>query len=355
LVTKALRERQVSGKGRYVATFESKFAEWVGVKYAVATTSGTGALHLALTSLGIKAGDEVIIPAFSTAAIPFSVAYTGAKSILVDSDWMTWNLDARKIEANITRRTRAILVIHTYGNPADVGPILEVAKKHALYVIEDAAEAHGATYKGKKVGTLGDIGCFSFYANKIITTGEGGMLVTSKRNVVERARELCDMAFGKGPTNRFRHQRIGFNYRLSSVLAALGISQLKRIDAYVRKRRETAKLYTKLLEPVRGVKTPPEPTYGKSVYWMYSVLVDRASFGRSRTELMRALESLGIETRPFFLPVHRQPAFLHLHKGERYPQAEALGRRGVNLPSGNTITHDQIEYVTKSIAKLAPG
>ena len=354
-VARALREREISGKGRYVRAFEQAFARWLGAGSAVATTNGTTALHLALASLGIKQGDEVIIPAFSMAAIPFAVAYTGATSVLVDSDRATWNIDPRGIEEKITKRSKAIVVMHTYGNPADLDPILEVARKHGLRVVEDAAEAHGAEYKGRKVGTLGDVGCFSFYANKIITTGEGGMLVTSDKSVDERARELRDMAFGKGSVDRFLHRSVGFDYRLSSVLASLGLSQLKRINEYIERRREVARLYNKLFERVKGVETPTEPAYGKSVYWMYSVLVDQASFRGGRAGLIKSLERSGIETRPFFVPVHAQPAFSALHGSERYPVAESLGRSGLNLPSGNTVTRAQVEYVAHAVSKLARG
>lgn len=354
-VARALREREISGKGRYVRAFEQGFARWLGAGSGVATTNGTAALHLALASLGIKKGDEVIIPAFSMAAIPFAVAYTGARSVLVDSERATWCIEPRGIERKITKHSKAIVVMHTYGNPADLDPILEIARKHDLRVVEDAAEAHGAEYKGRKVGTIGDVGCFSFYANKIITTGEGGMLVTSETGIEERARELRDMAFGKGSVGRFLHRSVGFDYRMSSILASLGLSQLKRIDGYVRKRRKAARLYNNLLERVKGVETPMEPAYGKSVYWMYSVLVDEGSFRGGRAGLIRSLERSGVETRPFFVPVHGQPAFSGLYRGERHPVAELLGRSGLNLPSGNTLTRSQIGYVAHAISKLARG
>jgi perosamine synthetase len=354
-VARAVQEGEISGKGRYVHPFEAGFARWLGARHAVATTNGTAALHLAMASLGIGPGDEVVIPAFSMAAIPFAVSYAGDRSVLVDSDRATWNVDAGGIEEKITRRTKAIVVMHTFGNPAQMDPILEVAGKHGLYVIEDAAEAHGAEYKGRKLGTFGDVGCFSFYANKIITTGEGGMLVTSSKGISKTAMDLRDMAFGRGRTNRFAHRQVGFNYRLSSVLCALGLSQLKRIDAFVRRRRAAATLYTKLLKRVPGVTTPVEPAYGKSAFWMYSVLVDPVAFRGGRGGLMRALERSGIETRPFFVPVHMQPAFQSLYRGERYPGAEYMGRSGLNLPSGNTLTRRQIEYVARAISRGSRG
>lgn len=352
-VAEAIRSGWISGRGRFVEQFEAGFAKWLGTHYAVATSSGTSALHLALATLGIGPGSEVIIPTFSMAAIPFSVSYTGAKPVLVDSEASTWNIDPKKIEEKITPKTKAIVVMHTYGHPADMDPILEVSRKHDLYVVEDAAEAHGAQYKSRKVGAIGDIGCFSFFANKIITTGEGGMVVTSDSEIAERARILRDMAFSRDPSRKFLHEFIGFNYRMTNMQAALGTAQLRRIDEFIDIRRKNAHAYNALLEHVEGVSRPPEASWAKNVYWMYSILVSKDRYGTSREDLMRSLqESYGVETRPFFVPVHRQPPYLDLGGGENFAIAEDLSVSGLNLPSGNTLTTNQVQYVADAIVTL---
>lgn len=351
-VKEALRSGWISGKGKYVEEFEQKFAEWIGSEYAIATSSGTSALHLALASLGITSNDHVIIPAFSMAAIPFAVAYTGAGPVLADSEESTWNVDPSSIEQELTNRTKAIMVMHTYGHPADMDPISEIARKHELHVVEDAAEAHGAEYKGRKVGTIGDIGCFSLYANKIITTGEGGMITTSDNDLADRIRLLRDMAFRKDPLHRFVHECIAFNYRLTNIQAAVGIAQLERIEKFIEERRRKATLYTSLLKETKGITTPPESAWAKNVYWMYSVLVNEKEYGINRDQLIIALAREGIEARPFFTPVHLQPFAKAWRTGETYPRAERLGNTGLNLPSGNTLTSSQVKSVAEAIATL---
>jgi perosamine synthetase len=352
-VAESVRSGWISGRGRYVEEFEKGFAGWLGAKHGVATSSGTSALHLALASLRIGPGSEVVIPAFSMAAIPFAVSYTGAKIVLADSEPLTWNIDPKKIEEKITERTRAIVAMHTYGHPADMDPIIEVARRHELHIIEDCAEAHGAEYKGAKVGTIGDIGCFSFFANKIITTGEGGMIVTGDPKLAEMAKTLRDMAFSRDPSRKFLHEHIGFNYRLTNMQAALGIAQLKRIDQFIEIRRNNAKRYNAALKDIRGISLPPETSYAKNVYWMYSILVNRNVYGISRDELMRRLQQeYGIETIPFFVPVNRQPAYLGLVAGEGHPVADSLSAAGLNLPSGNTLIAEQVEHVAAAIWSL---
>jgi perosamine synthetase len=345
-VIDCIKTNWISSKGKYISEFEEKFSKYCGAKYGIATSSGTTALHLALASLGIKAGDEVIIPTFTMIATANSVTYTGAKSVLVDSEPQTWNIDPNKIEEKITPRTKAIMVMHTYGHPCDMDPILEIAEKHDLWVIEDAAEAHGAEYKGKKAGSLGDIACFSFYANKIITTGEGGMVVTSDEKIAEMARLLRDQAFEE---KRFLHRYVGFNYRITNLQAAIGVAQMELIDESVKTRRRNAELYNSLLKEVEGVTLPPEATWAKNVYWMYTVLIED-SFGMSRDDLMNFLKENGVDTRSAFYPIHIQPVYAEQFKGERFPVAEELSRKGLNLPSGNTLTKEQIEYIVKVIA-----
>lgn len=344
-VVDCVKTNWISSKGKYITEFEEKFSKYCGAKFGIACSSGTTALHLALASAGIKSGDEVIIPDFTMISTANSVTYTGAKFALVDSEPEYWNMDPNKIEEKITERTKAIMVVHTYGHPCDMGPILDIAKGHGLLVIEDAAEAHGAEYKGKRVGCLGDVGCFSFYANKIITTGEGGMVVTNNEKIAEMARLLRDQAF---EPKRFLHRYIGFNYRMTNLQAAIGVAQMELIDESVEIRRRNATLYNSLLKDVKGITLPPEALWAKNVYWMYTVLVED-SFGMGRDELMERLSEKGIDTRSAFYPIHTQPVYAKQYKGEKYPVAEELGRKGINLPSGNTLTKEQIEFVATAV------
>lgn len=335
----------ISSKGEYVKKLEDEFSKYCNVKHGIATTSGTTALHLALEALGITRRNEVIMPSFTMAATAFAVLYSGAKPVFVDSEAQSWNMDVEKIEEKITKNTKAIMAVHTYGHPAEMDAINDIAQDNDLFVVEDAAEAHGAEYKGRKTGSLSDIACFSFYANKIITTGEGGMIVTNNEELAEKARMLGDMAFIK--ERRFLHPRVGFNYRLTNLQAAVGCAQLERIDELVEIRRKNAKLYNSLLKDVSGLTLPPELNNVKNVYWMYSILVD-TQFGMSRDELMATLERSGVETRNFFIPMHQQPIFPGVR--ERYSVAEALSGKGINLPSGATLREDDIRYIAKTIA-----
>ena len=344
-VSDCIKTNWISSKGKYINQFEESFSKYCGTKHGIAASNGTTALHLALASMGIKAGDEVIIPTFTMIATVNSVTYTGAKPVLVDSELETWNMDPAKIEKKITPKTKAIMVMHTYGHPCAMDEINEIAEKHDLYVIEDAAEAHGAEYKSKRAGSLGDAGCFSFYANKIITTGEGGMVVTNDDKIAEMARMLRDQAF---EPKRFIHRYVGFNYRMTNLQAAIGVAQMGIIDESVNTRRKNAILYNSLLKDVKGITLPPEASWAKNVYWMYTVLIED-SFGMSRDDLMVYLKEKGIDTRSAFYPVHSQPVYAEQYKGEKYPVADDLGRKGINLPSGNTLTEDQIRQVAETI------
>jgi perosamine synthetase len=343
-----LKTNWISSAGKYIAEFEKGFAAYCGAKYAIATTSGTTALHLALAALGIGKGDEVIIPTFTMAACAFSVIYTGAKPVLVDSEPETWNMDVTRLERKITPRTKAIMPVHIYGHPCDMDPIMDIARKHRLYVVEDAAEAHGATYKGKMVGGIGDIGCFSFYANKIITTGEGGMIVTSDEKLADRARRLKDQAFSR--ERRFLHTELGFNYRMTNIQAAIGLAQLENIDRLVEMRRKNASIYNRLLKGVPGITLPVEKKWAKNVYWMYSVVIEK-EFGMSRDDLMAFLRQKGVDTRTFFIPMHVQPAFknMGLFEAERYPVSDQLAEKGLYLPSGSGLTEEQINTVCEAV------
>jgi perosamine synthetase len=342
-----LRSTWVSSIGQYVARFEGDFARFCGTRYALSTANGTAALHLALAALGVGKGDEVIVPALTFIATANAVSYTGASVVFADSEYETWNISPSAIEAKITARTRAIIVVHVYGHPANMGPILETARKHELIVIEDAAEAHGAEYEGQKVGSLGKVGAFSFYGNKIITTGEGGMLTLDDKVLAERATFLKDHAMS--PEKRYWHPEIGFNYRLTNLQAALGLAQLERVETTIARKRANAASYNEWLSDVPGVTLPPEAAWAKNVYWMYSILLDDG-FPLSRDQLIAHLKSQEIDSRPFFYPLHTLPPYT---RSESYPVAEDLGRRGLNLPSSSRLTPKQIERICAAIRKVA--
>ena len=342
----------ISSQGKYVDKFAVNFAKFCDVKYGVLTTSGTTALHLALVALGIGQGDEVIIPAFTMIATAFAVVYTGAKLVLVDSEPETGNIDITKIEEKITPKTKAIIPVHIYGHPCNMDSIMKLVKKYKLWIVEDAAEAHGGQYKGRMIGGIGDIGCFSFYANKIITMGEGGIAVTNNEKVFQKLKLFCDLAHS--PEKRFAHIEIGYNYRLTNLQAAIGLAQLEKIGEFVKARRKNAEIYQQHLKNIKGLQLPQEKEWAKNVYWMYGILLEK-SFPVSRDELMAILAKNGIGTRAFFIPMHLQPVFIKmgLFKGEKYPVAENWGENGLYLPSGSGLTSKQIIYISEKIKKIA--
>ncbi len=348
-VTKCIKTGWVSSLGGYVEEFENKFSRYCGARYGISCSSGTAALHLALASLGIGKGDEVIMPTFTMISTANAVAYQGATPVLIDSERNTFNIDADKIGDSITKKTKAIIAVHIYGHPADMDKILKIARKHRLYVIEDAAEAHGAEYKGRKAGGIGDVGCFSFYGNKIITTGEGGMLVTNNRKISDKAVYLRDLAFSQ--ERHFWHKDLGFNYRMSNLQAAVGLAQLEKIDTLIKIKRQNARLYSTYLKDIRGIGLPREEDYAKNVYWMYAILVED-TFGVSRDKLRKILAQKGIETRVFFIPIHLQPIYAKICKG-RFPTAEELCRKGLYLPSGFSLKKNEIELIAKTIRQAA--
>ncbi len=351
-VLDCIRTNWISSKGKYVDEFATKFAKFCGVKNGVLTTNGTTALHLALAALGVNEGNEVIIPAFTMIATAFAVVYTGATPVLVDSEPATWNIDTDKIEEKITKKTKVIMPVHIYGHPCDMNPIMRLAKKYKLWVVEDAAEAHGAEYKGEKAGGIGHIGCFSFYANKIITMGEGGATVTNDGKIAQKLEMLHDLAHS--PQKRFSHIAVGFNYRLTNLQAAVGMAQLEQVDKFIRARRRNAQLYNRYLRDIKGLRLPIEKEWAKNVYWMYGVVVEK-EFGRSRDELMACLAEKKIGTRAFFTPIHQQPILkkMGLFKGEKYPVAESLGKRGLYLPSSSGLTQGEMEFVCQTIEGLS--
>jgi perosamine synthetase len=347
-LTQCVQSNWISSAGRFVREFEAAFARAVGCRYGVACSNGTTALHLALATFGIGPGDEVILPAFTMIATANAVRYTGATPVLVDSERETWNPDVTRLADAVTSRTRGIVVVHTYGHPVDMDPVLELAERRGLWVLEDAAEAHGALYRGRPVGSLGRAAAFSFYANKIITTGEGGMVTTNDPEVARLARRLRDHAFSD--ERHFWHRYVGFNYRMTSLQAAVGLAQVERLEEFVRSRRENAARYTARLRAIPGLSLPVERPWGKNVYWMYGVVVEDA-FGLSRDELRRRLARRGIETRTFFIPIHVQPVYYEMFRGQRFPVAEDLCRRGLYLPSGATLTAEEIAYVCDAVAE----
>ncbi len=353
-VSECLRTGWISSTGRFIEEFEERWAAYCGMRYGVAVSSGTAALQTALGCVGLEPGDEVIIPTFTIISCALAVIYNGGVPVLVDSDPRTWCMDVSLVEAKLTSRTRAIMPVHIYGHPVDMDPILELARKHGLLVIEDAAEAHGAEYKGRRCGGLGDISCFSFYANKIVTTGEGGMILTNDPAYAEKARALRNLCFQKG--RRFYHTAMGQNFRLTNLQAALGLAQLERIGQLVERKRQIGRGYTERLRDVQELVLPVEEPWAKNVYWMYGIIVTEEG-GLEAATLAGRLAARGIETRPFFVGMHEQPAFRQrgLFSEERHPVAEWLARQGLYLPSGLTLTGTEVETVCQAVTESLKG
>ena len=351
-VTDAVTSGWISSGGEYLKRFEDGFAAYVGVGHGIGTTNGTTALHLALAALGVGPGDEVIVPDFTMISSAFAVCYCGAMPVFIDADPDTWNMDVARVADRIGPRTKAIMAVHIYGHPTDMDPLLALAKERGIAVLEDAAEAHGAEYKGRRCGSIGALAAFSFYANKAITTGEGGMVVTNDEALAEECRSLRNLAFPRTGGRVYRHDRIGFNYRMSNVQGALGLAQLERIDTYVAARRSHATRYSEQLANVASVQLPVERPWARNSYWMFG-LVLRDGAPISRDELASRLAAEGIETRPFFQPMHGQPALLRYGTATAgsYPVADRLGARGLYLPSGSGLTDDDIDRVCGQIAK----
>lgn len=343
-----LRTGWISSEGAYVRKFEQAWAAYCSMAEGIAVSSGTAALEVALRCLPLEPGDEVIMPSFTIISCANAVIEAGAKPVLVDCTADTWTMDTSAIEGKITARTRAIMAVHIYGHPVDMGPVTAIAKKHDLFVIEDAAEAHGALYRGKPCGGLADISIFSFYANKIITTGEGGMVLTNNPEFAERARSLRNLCFT--PERRFLHAEMAHVYRMTNIQAAIGLAQVERIEAFVEKKREIARIYGELLGDITDVQLPVERSWAKNVYWMYAVVLGD-SHRLDAEGAMGELRARNIDTRAFFLGMHEQPAFWDrgLFKGETYPITERIARRGLYLPSGLLLTAAQQEIVAGAL------
>jgi perosamine synthetase len=351
LLMECINTGWISSDGPFVAEFERRFASFIGVKHGVAVCNGTAALETALFAAGIGKGDEVIMPSFTIISCALAAIRLGAVPVLVDAEPETWNMDVSRIEARITPRTRAIMPVHIYGHPVDMDPLVAIARKYGLMVVEDAAEVHGAEYKGRKCGSIGNVSAFSFYANKIVTTGEGGMVLTADPQMAERARSYRNLCFR--PEKRFYHTEVGYNFRMTNVQAALGVAQLERIDEFIGIKRRLGAYYREKLSTLDGFKCQVEKPWAKTVYWMYCIELD-TKLGLTAADMMARLGQKGIGTRPFFLGLHQQPALHHLglFRGERHPVTERIARQGLYLPSGLTLTELQVDEVVAAVREI---
>jgi perosamine synthetase len=351
-VAAAVRAGEISGSfGENLPAFEREFADFVGARHGVATSSGTTALHLSIQALDLDPGDEVLVSASTNIATALAAYHNGAVPIPVDSERTTWNLDLDLVESLISPQTRAIVPVHLFGHPVDMDALRDIAERHELLVVEDCAESHGAKIRGRQSGAFGDAACFSFYANKIITTGEGGMVLTDDDDLADRVRLLRNLAFGRP---RFYHEQAGHNFRLTGYQAAMGRVQLRKIEHILAEKRRVAERYTALFAEVPGLRTPVEEPWARHVYWMYGIVVED-EFGLTRDELGARLLERGIETRTFFCPMNLQP-FLRDQPGFRdvpCPVAEDLWRRGLYLPSSPSLSDDEVAHVAAQVGELA--
>ncbi len=344
-VLDCLRSNWISSLGKYTQNFEKAFASFCEVKHAIAVINGTAALHVALLALGAGEDDEIIVPTLTYVATANAVTYCGARPIFADCEFDTWNLDVSQVESLITQCTKGIIAVHLFGHPVDMDPLLEIAKKHRLFVLEDAAEAHGAVYKGRKVGTMGDAATFSFYGNKIITTGEGGMITTNNDALAERIRLLKGQ--GMDPQRQYWHPVIGYNYRMTNIQAAIGLAQLERVEELIKRHRYNAHLYSELLKELPSLALPVEREWANHVYWVYGILLKDSH--QSRNQVMEDLAKKGIETRPFFYPVHSMPPY---HRKISLPVAEMVSAQGIILPSSANFSKDTIHQVCQELMDL---
>lgn len=350
LVRECVDSGWVSSEGSFIKEFERKWAEYCGVEHGVAVANGTCALQIAAAALELPPGSEIIVPSFTIISCVIAILEAGCTPVLVDAEPDTWNMNLDEMEAKITPRTRAVMPVHMFGHPVDMRRLMPVARKHGLRVIEDAAEAHGAEVEGRKVGGIGDMGCFSFYANKIITTGEGGMVVTNNAALADRLRSLRNLCFRDD--RRFLHFEIGHNYRFTNLQAALGVAQFERIETHIRQKRWMAENYHKRLAGL-PVALPAERSWAKNVYWMYGVVLDD-DVPFDAGEFARELRARGVDTRPLFIGMHEQPILKQkgYFTGETYPVTERLARRGLYLPSGLALTEAQIDAVCFAVREV---
>jgi perosamine synthetase len=351
-LTECIDSGWISSEGPFVAEFERRFAARTGRRHGIAVCNGTAAIDAAVDALGIGPGDEVIMPAFTIISCVAQIVRAGAVPVLVDSDPVTWNMDVAQIEARIGPRTKAIMVVHTYGLPVDMDPVLALASRHGLKLIEDAAEAHGQTYKGRPCGSFGDLSTFSFYPNKHVTTGEGGMIMADDERLADDCRSLRNLCFQ--PQRRFVHERLGWNLRMTNLQAALGLAQLERLDEFIARKRTMGARYTERLHGLPGVRLPTARSEGaENHYWVYGLVVDEST-GLDAVEAMRRLGERGIGTRPFFCPMHRQPVLqrMGLFAGESHPVSERLYRQGFYVPSGLGLEPEHIDRVADALLDI---
>ncbi len=351
-VVAALRRGEISGSfGESIPNFENEFANYVGCKYGVAVSSGSTALHLAVAAADLNAGDEILVSASTNIATALAAVHNQCVPVPVDSDDLTWNLNLDLIEDLITPKTKAIIPVHLYGHPVEMPRLMEIAKRHDLLVIEDCAESHGATCNGQMTGSFGDMACFSFYANKVITTGEGGMITTNDEKLAERLRLLRNLAFTKP---RFRHEEAGFNFRMTGYQAAMGLVQTRRIEHIIAEKRRVAHTYNQFLKDAEGLQLPYEAEWARNVYWMYAIVV-RPDFGISRDQLMKFLADVGVDTRTFFCPMNQQPCLQSLpgFRAIPCPVADELWQSGLYLPSTYTLATETISQIADYVLEAA--
>lgn len=353
LVADCVERGWISAAGEYVPEFEESFADFVGVEHGVACCNGTAALDLAMTAIELEPGDEVIMPAHTIISCPLSVIKNGGKPVLVDVDPDSWQMSVSAVAEAITPDTKAILPVHIFGHPTEMRPLQELAAEHDLYIVEDAAEAHGAKYRGERVGSIGHIGVFSFYANKIITTGEGGMVVTDNNHLADRARRARNLFFQSG--QRYVHNELGYNYRMTNLQAAVGVAQMDRIEEFINRKKWQRQEYIGRLDTIDSIRHQKVQPWAEHVNWMFGlVLDDEVHF--DAFEWADRLAAANVQTRPFFWPIHEQPVFdnMGLFEGERYPVAERVARRGLYLPSGLSLTEDQLQTVADTVIDTLP-
>jgi perosamine synthetase len=349
-LNQAISNGELSGNfGQYIDKFEKQFSKFCDVNYSIAVNNGTCALHVAMEALGIQDGDEVLVQSLTNMASAFSVSYTGAIPIPVDIEPDTLNINPALVEGLITKKTKAIMVVHLFGHPVDMDPIIAIAKKYNLFVIEDCAEAHGATYKGRKLGGIGDIGCYSLYANKIVAAGEGGVVTTNSKVLANRVRELRGLAYGVGE-NRFMHEAIGFNYRMPNTIAAIACAQLEDVDFVIQRKLEIAQYYSEKLADINEVQLPTEKDYAKNVYWMYHIILRQGAEGK-REHVMNVLSQEGVETRVSFTPLNQQKIYIEKYGFDpaSCPIANSVGKNGFYLPSGPLLTYGDQDYVIENL------
>ena len=351
LILDALKRGELSGTfGKYIETFEKEFANYSGCKYGVAVSSGTAALHLAMSVIDINPGDEVLLSSSTNIATALSIVHNGAIPVPVDCEEETWNLNVNLLESLITKKTKAIIPVHLFGHPVNMNALMKIAKKYNLKVIEDCAESHGASYKGKITGSFGDMGCYSFYANKIITTGEGGMVVTNNKSLFEKLKLFRNLAFTKP---RFKHNYLGYNFRMTGYQAAMGLAQTRKLNNIIKKKRRVAHTYNKYLSDIEGLQLPVERKHYKNVYWVYALNV-QPSFGINRDKLMKRLKNEGIETRTFFCSMSDQPCLKKIKKFKniKTPIASRIWKTGLYLPSSHTLTNKTIGFIAKKLKEI---